>query len=84
MHLRQAKSWTINGSLVARDFHFSIVSRPALKLTQPPIQWVPLDLSLGLRWPWSEFDHSPLSNAVVKSAWICISVPIRLYGMVLN
>jgi hypothetical protein len=30
-----------------KNFHFSISSRPALRLTQPPIQWVPADVPRG-------------------------------------
>jgi hypothetical protein len=31
----------------------------ALGPTQPPIQWVPGALSLGVKWPGREADHSP-------------------------
>jgi hypothetical protein len=34
--------------------------------TQPPIQWVPGDLSLGVKRPRLEADRSPPSNAEVK------------------
>jgi hypothetical protein len=37
--------------------------------TQPPIQWVPVALSLGLKRPGREADHSPPSSAEVKNAW---------------
>jgi len=45
------------------------VSRPALEPTQPPMQWVPAALSLGLKWPGREADHSPPSSAQVKNTW---------------
>jgi hypothetical protein len=50
-------------------FIFTIASRPALGLTQPPIQWVPGDLSLGVKLLGRETDHSPPSSAEVKNAW---------------
>jgi len=34
--------------------------------TQLPIQWVPGALSLGIKWPGPEADHSPPSSAEVK------------------
>jgi len=34
--------------------------------TQPPIQWVPGHLSLGVKWPGRETDQSPPSSAEVK------------------
>jgi hypothetical protein len=34
--------------------------------TQPPIQWVPGALSLGVKRPGLDADHSPPSNAEVK------------------
>jgi hypothetical protein len=42
------------------------VSRTALEPTQPPIQWVPGTLSLGVKRPGREVDHLPLSGAEVK------------------
>jgi hypothetical protein len=33
---------------------------------QPPIQWVPGALSLGVKWPGREADHSPPYSAEVK------------------
>jgi hypothetical protein len=42
-------------------------SRPALEPTQPPIQWVPRTLSLGVRLPGREDDHSPPSSAEVNA-----------------
>jgi hypothetical protein len=40
--------------------------------TQPPIQW---DLSLGVKRPEREADHSPPSSAEVKNAWSYTSAP---------
>jgi hypothetical protein len=40
-------------------FLFTTVYRTALKPTQPPIQGVPGALSLGVKQPRSEADHSP-------------------------
>jgi hypothetical protein len=51
------------------------MSRPALGLTQPPIQWIPGALSLGLKRPGREADHSPPSSAEVKNAWSYTSTP---------
>jgi hypothetical protein len=47
-------------------FLFTAVSRTALGPTQPPIQWVPGSLSLGVKRPGREADHSPPSSAEVK------------------
>jgi hypothetical protein len=41
-------------------------SRMALGPAQPPIQWVPGALSLGVKQPGREADHSPPSSAKVK------------------
>jgi hypothetical protein len=65
-------------------FLFTIVSRPALWLTQPPIQWVRGTLSLGVKRPGCGADHSPPSSAEVKNEWSCSPSPICLHGMVLS
>jgi hypothetical protein len=69
----------------AGNFFFTTVSRMALGPTQPPIQWVPGALSLGIKRPGREADHSPPSSAEVKNAWSYTSTPpLRLYGVVLS
>jgi hypothetical protein len=45
---------------------FTTVSRQALGPNQPPIQWAPGVLSLGVKRPGREADHSPPSSAEVK------------------
>jgi hypothetical protein len=66
-------------------FLFTTASRPALGPTQPPIQWVPGALSLGVKRSGREVDHSPPSSAEVKE---CVELylhsPIRLHGVVLS
>jgi hypothetical protein len=53
--------------------------------TQPPIQWVPAALSVRVKRPGREADHSSLSRAEVKNAWSCTPTPpTRLHGVVLN
>jgi hypothetical protein len=47
-------------------FLFTTASRTALGPTQPLIQWVPGALSLGVKQPGCEADHSPPYNAEVK------------------
>jgi hypothetical protein len=52
--------------------------------TQPSLQWVPGALSLGVKRPGCEADHSHPSNAEVRE-WSYISTPpIRLHGVVLS
>jgi hypothetical protein len=61
------------------------MSVTALGPTQPPIQCVPGTLSLGLKQPGREADHSPPSSAEIKE---CVELylhsPIRLHGVVLS
>jgi hypothetical protein len=60
-------------------------SRTALGPTQPPIQWVLGALSLGVKRPRREADHSSPSSTEVKNAWSYTPTPpIRLHGVVLN
>jgi hypothetical protein len=58
-----------------KNFHFSTSSRPVLGSTQSPIQWVPGDLSPGVKRSWREADHSPPAGAEVEKMWICTSTP---------
>jgi hypothetical protein len=54
----------------------------ALGPTQPPIQWVPGALSLGVKWPGCEADHSPQSSTEVKEyVELYLHSPIRLRGV---
>jgi hypothetical protein len=48
-------------------FLSNTASKTALGPTQPPIQWVPAALSLGLKRPGREADHSPPSSSEVKN-----------------
>jgi hypothetical protein len=68
---RWATGWTIG--VLGFDsrrwlgiFLFTTASRTALVPTQPPIQWVLVDVSLRVKRPWREADHSPPSGAEVK------------------
>jgi hypothetical protein len=70
--------WMIGGSSVGsgwKFFHLTTASRPALGPTQPPIQWVQGDLSMGVERLGCEADHSPPLNAEVKNACSYISTP---------
>jgi hypothetical protein len=66
-------------------FLFTTASRTALRPTQPPIQWVTGALSLGVKRPGSESDHSPQYSAeVIKCVELYFHSLIRLYGMVVS
>jgi hypothetical protein len=66
-------------------FLFTTESKTALGSTQPPIQWVPGALSLEVKWPGREADHSPPSSAEVKNAWNYTSThPILFHGVVIS
>jgi hypothetical protein len=60
-------------------------SRPVVGPTEPPIQWVPRVLCLGVKRPGHVADYSLPLSAEVKNAWsyTCTS-PIRLHGVVFN
>jgi hypothetical protein len=64
-------------------FLLTTESRTALGPSQPPIQWVRGALSLEVKGPGREADHSPPSSAEVKE---CVELylhsPIRLHGVV--
>jgi hypothetical protein len=62
----------------------TVVFGPALGPTPPPAQRVPESLSLGIKRPGREADHSPPSSAEVN-AWSYTSTPpIRLHDVVLS
>jgi hypothetical protein len=62
-----------------------ILNRTALGPTQPPTQWVPGALPLGVKSPGREADHSPPSNGEVKERMeLHLHSPIRLHGIVLT
>jgi hypothetical protein len=50
-------------------FLFTTASRTALGPTEPPVQWVPAALSLGVKRWGREADQSPPSSAEVKE-WV--------------
>jgi hypothetical protein len=50
-------------------FLFTTAFRTTLGPTQPPIQWVPGALSLRVKRPGREADHSLLSSAESMNAW---------------
>jgi hypothetical protein len=49
-----------------RIFVFDTMSRPALEPIQSPIHWVPGAVSLRVKRPRREADHSPPSTVEVK------------------
>jgi hypothetical protein len=61
-----AMSWTAGFRLPA-DFLFPTVSRTALGLTQPPIQWVTVARSPWVKRPEREAGHSPPFSAEAKN-----------------
>jgi len=66
-------------------FLFDIVSRLALRPTQPPIQWIPRAHSMGEKRPGREADHSPPSRAEVKECVeLYVHSPIHLHCVVLS
>jgi hypothetical protein len=56
-------------------FLLTTASRRVLGPTKPPIQWAPSALSLGVKLPGREADHSSSSSAEVKNAWSYTSTP---------
>jgi hypothetical protein len=59
------------GSITGRGeriFPVASVSRPVLGPTHPPVQWVPVILSPGVKArPGRDADHSPSYSAEVKN-----------------
>jgi hypothetical protein len=68
---RLATDWMTEGGQTespgwVKNFLFSALSKPALRPTQPPIQWVLGPLSLGVKLPVHEADHTPPTSADIK------------------
>jgi hypothetical protein len=77
--------WGFDSQQGLEIFLFTTASIPALEPTQPPIQWVPGALSLGVKRPGREADYSSPYNAEVKNAWSYTSTPsIPLRGVELS
>jgi hypothetical protein len=57
------------------DNSFELSSCFAFLPTEPPIRWVPAALSLGVKWPGREADHTPPSSDEIKNVWSYISTP---------
>jgi hypothetical protein len=55
-----------------QNFNFCILSRSARGSAQPPIQWVPGDLSLGVKGQGLEADHSFPSNPCYVLVYSCM------------
>jgi hypothetical protein len=56
-----------------KNFLLSMSSGPALGPAQPPIQWVPVALSPGIKRQGHEADHSLPTSADVKKTWVYTS-----------
>jgi hypothetical protein len=67
---RRSDMWNFSIEMSELETCFLIsVESTALGPTQPPIQWVPGDLSLGIKRPGREAHYSPPSSAEVKE-WV--------------
>jgi hypothetical protein len=75
-------------SVLAGARNFSLhhrVRTGSVGLTQSPVQWIPGTLSLRVKRPGRETDHTPPFSAEVKNAWSYTSTPpVRLHGVVLS
>jgi hypothetical protein len=56
-------------------FLFNTASREALEHNQPPTQWVPETISLGVKRPGREAAHSPPFSAEVKKRGAILLLP---------
>jgi hypothetical protein len=66
----ESTNWTIKvlgfDSRWGLEIFLFVTESTVLGPTQPPIQWVPGALSLGVKRPGREANHSPPSDAEVK------------------
>jgi hypothetical protein len=71
---RLAKGWTVRGSNPGGGRDFTHASRPALRPTHLPIQWVP-GLSRGVKQPGRDVDHPPFCAVVKKIVELYLPSP---------
>jgi hypothetical protein len=77
--------WSFKSQQGQGIFFFTTVSRPALGPAEPPIQWIPGALFLGVKQPECEVDHSPPSSGKVTNVWSYTSTPpTSLHGVMLS
>jgi hypothetical protein len=62
-----------------REFFLATASRPALRPTQPPIQWVSRALSSRVKQQKHEADHSSPSSAEVTNVLSYTSTPQYIF-----
>jgi hypothetical protein len=80
----EPRGWSLSPGRV-KNFLFSTSSRPALGPTQSPIQLLLGALSLGVKPPGREADHSHPTNAEAKKTWNYTSTHPQVFnGVVLN
>jgi hypothetical protein len=60
-------------------FLFIIASTPAVEPTEPPIQWIPEALSVGVKRTGREADHSPPFSAEDNHAWSYAFTPPHIF-----
>jgi hypothetical protein len=58
--------------------------RPVLRPTQPPLQWVPLAVSPGVKRPRREADHTSNLFRGQEYADLYSHFPVRFQGVMLN
>jgi hypothetical protein len=77
--IQLAMGWKIRGwnwsSGRAKNFHFSISSRPALGHTELPFKQVSVPRSPGVKRQEREAKHLPPSGVEVKRTWVYTFTP---------
>jgi hypothetical protein len=62
-----------------KNFHFSTSSIQLVGPTQPPLQWVSMDLSQGVRRHGGKGDYSPQTIAEVKKLQFFTHIPLYVF-----